>query len=92
MCVRDELIPLLLRLPPDERRDACRQLLDLLSQRPRLQALEPTYAMAPLIAAVGGTEAVTDTFEALQDVMGWWPPHAGDVALAGVVPARVGGQ
>jgi len=30
-------------------------------------------ALAPVIAALGGVEAVVETFRAIQDVGRWWP-------------------
>jgi hypothetical protein len=74
-CTR-ALVPVLLRLAGEERLDACRRLLDLLSGWPRLQALQAVYNTAPLIAAAGGPDAATDTFDALLDVMRWWPSLA----------------
>lgn len=63
--------PALARLWIEERDGA--NLLRALACRPRRHLLSDLHALAPVIAALGGPEAVTETFRAIQDVGRWWP-------------------
>ena len=40
---------------------------------PRKELLANLCALAPVIAALGGPEALAETFRAIQDVGRWWP-------------------
>jgi len=46
--------------------------LHVLSRRQRSHLLSYIGALAPLIAALGGTEAAAEAFQAFQDVERWW--------------------
>jgi len=48
-------------------------LLHALARRARGHLLSDLRALAPVIAALGGEEAVAETFRAIQDVGRWWP-------------------
>jgi hypothetical protein len=48
-------------------------LLHALARRERKELLLDLRALAPTIAALGGEEAIAQTFHALQDVGRWWP-------------------
>jgi len=47
--------------------------LPLLARRTRQDLLADIFLLAPIIAALGGEEAVVETFRAVQDVGRWWP-------------------
>jgi hypothetical protein len=47
--------------------------LPVLSGRTRQDLLTDLRALAPVIARLGGAEAVAETFRAIQDVGRWWP-------------------
>ena len=49
------------------------QVLKSLVVRPRPRFLWDVGALAPVIAALGGEEAIAETFRAIQDVGRWWP-------------------
>jgi hypothetical protein len=67
--------PQLARLPIDDRATACQLALELLGQRIRLQAVPGIYLAAPLIASVGGAEAVEESFAGVVDATRWWPVY-----------------
>ncbi|MCP4548694.1 MAG: hypothetical protein GY835_19730 [bacterium] len=48
-------------------------LLHFLARRTRKDLLVDLQVLAPVIAALGGREAVPETFRAIQDVGEWWP-------------------
>jgi hypothetical protein len=48
-------------------------LLRFSARRSRPDLLSDIRALAPLIAALGGDEAIAETFHAIQDVGRWWP-------------------
>jgi hypothetical protein len=48
-------------------------LLHALARRPRRDLLSDIRTLAPVIAALGGPEAVAETVRAIQDVGRWWP-------------------
>ena len=47
--------------------------LPILAGRTRKDLLLDLRALEPVIAALGGAEAVAETFRAIQDVGRWWP-------------------
>jgi hypothetical protein len=49
------------------------ETLAFLSRRTREDLLADLLALAPVIAALGGMEAIAETFRAIQDVGRWWP-------------------
>jgi hypothetical protein len=74
-----DLTPYLDVLPPMtlarlwlEERDGA-NLLHFLARRPRKHLLSDLRALAPVLAALGGPEAVAETVRAIQDVGRWWP-------------------
>jgi hypothetical protein len=48
-------------------------LLRFLARRSRRDLLSDIRALVPVIAVLGGDEAVAETFHAIQDVSRWWP-------------------
>jgi len=53
--------------------DLWRETLHTLARRTRRDLLSDLSALAPLIYALGGPEAIVGTFQAIQDVGRWWP-------------------
>ncbi|WP_041470312.1 hypothetical protein [Chloroflexus aggregans] len=53
--------------------DRWTETLRVLSTRPRPHLLADLHALAPVLAALGGPGAITETFCAIQDVGRWWP-------------------
>jgi hypothetical protein len=49
------------------------ETLHILSHRNRKDLLSDIRALQPVIARLGGPEAITETFRAVQDVGRWWP-------------------
>jgi hypothetical protein len=49
------------------------ETLPVLVSRTRRNLLSDLRALAPVIAKLGGAEAVAETFRAIQDVGRWWP-------------------
>jgi len=49
------------------------ETLRFLSTRRRRDLLSDIRALAPVVAALGGGEAVLETVDAIQDVCRWWP-------------------
>jgi len=49
------------------------EMLPLLARRTRRDLLADLRALSPVVAALGGAEAVEETFLAIQDVGRWWP-------------------
>jgi len=47
--------------------------LHVLATRTRQDLLADIHALSPVIARLGGQEAVAETFRAIQDVGRWWP-------------------
>jgi len=45
----------------------------ILARRARRDLLADLRALGPVIATLGGAEAVAGTFRAIQDVGRWWP-------------------
>ena len=50
-----------------------KETLHVLSRRTRPELFSDLRALAPFITALGGTEAIAETFRATQDVGCWWP-------------------
>jgi hypothetical protein len=49
------------------------ETLHVLATRTRRDLLSDLHTLEPVLSALGGTEAVTETFRAIQDVGRWWP-------------------
>jgi len=58
---------------PAAARQAWQETLHLLARRTRPDLLSDLRALSPLLAALGGAEAVAATFRAIQSVGRWWP-------------------
>jgi len=67
------LAPHLVKLAPQELYPLWREMLPVLAARPRKELLENLKALVPVILALGGREAVAETFRAIKDVGRWWP-------------------
>jgi len=67
------LAPRLTQLPPQHLYTLWQETLPILADRPRQHLFADLRALEPVIAALGGVEAVTETFHAIQDVGRWWP-------------------
>jgi hypothetical protein len=52
---------------------AWQETLPILARRTRPDLLSDLRALSSLIAALGGEEAIAETFRAIQDVGRWWP-------------------
>jgi hypothetical protein len=52
---------------------AWKKTLSFLTRRTRRALLSDLRALAPVIAKLGGEEAIAETFHAIQDVGRWWP-------------------
>ncbi|MCS7286523.1 MAG: hypothetical protein RMK30_06645 [Anaerolineae bacterium] len=64
------------RLSPDlypEVLAAIAEILSVLARRTRRDLLSDFQALAPVIHALGGEQAVVETFQAIQDTGRWWP-------------------
>jgi len=53
--------------------DLWTETLRALSTRPLPHLLANLRALAPVLAALGGAQAIEETFHAIQDVGRWWP-------------------
>jgi len=58
---------------PVAARQAWQETLHLLARRTRRDLLSDLRALSPLLAVLGGAEAVAATFRAIQSVGRWWP-------------------
>lgn len=67
------IAPHLPDLPPAGAREAWSGFLEKVSDRSREAVLADLRAVVPLLAAVGGQDAVEEVFEAIQDIGRWWP-------------------
>jgi hypothetical protein len=67
------LAPHLAALPCSTLYSLWRKTLPVLSTRTRRDLLSDLRALTPLIFALGGETAITETFRAIQDVDRWWP-------------------
>jgi hypothetical protein len=68
-----ELLPHLAQLPCQHLYPPWQETLPILAIRTRKDLLADLRALSPIIAALGGAEAVVETFHAIQDVGRWWP-------------------
>jgi hypothetical protein len=50
-----------------------RETLQLSATRSRRELLADLAALAPVITALGGAEAIAETCRAIEDVGRWWP-------------------
>lgn len=60
-------------LPPIEIYPIWHETLHTLTSHTRRDTLANLRALAPVIVALGGKEALTETFHAIEDVGRWWP-------------------
>ena len=67
------LAPHLAQLPCQRLYPLWQETLPILAARTREDLLADLCALAPVIAALGGEEAVAETSRAIQDVGLWWP-------------------
>ena len=67
------LAPHLAQMDPQELYPLWRETLPVLAARPRKELLANLKALVPVIHALGGREAIAETFRAIQDVGRWWP-------------------
>ncbi|HEY77350.1 MAG TPA: hypothetical protein G4O00_14430, partial [Thermoflexia bacterium] len=65
--------PHLARLPRERLYPLWCETLHVLAARTRRDLLADLRALSPLIAALGGKEAIEETFHAIRDVGHWWP-------------------
>ena len=78
-CSRPLLSPLthlasrLVNFPPDHLYPLWAETLPILARRTRPELLIDLGDLAPVIHALGGQEAVGETFRAIRDVGRWWP-------------------
>ncbi len=66
------LAPRLAKMPAERLYPLWAETLPILARRTRPQLLADLRALAPVIHALGGQEAVAETFRAIQDVGRWW--------------------
>ena len=67
------LAPYLTELSHDELYSLWREILPILAAHTRSDLLSDLHTLTPVIATLGGAEAVEETFHAIQDVSRWWP-------------------
>jgi hypothetical protein len=67
------LAPRLAELPPTMLYPIWSETLWVLTVRSRKDLLSDLRDLSPVIVALGGAEAVTETIRAIQDVQRWWP-------------------
>lgn len=68
-----ELAPQLVQLPEAELLLLWQQALSYSAFRTRSHLLSELCALTPVITALGGPEAITETLRAIRDVSHWWP-------------------
>lgn len=68
-----KLAPRLAELPDEQAAEHFDGLLSALSRRTRLQAMPGIYELTPLIARLGGAEAVAGALDAVIVASRWWP-------------------
>ena len=68
-----KIAPRMSELSPSELYPLWQENLHVLAQRTRKDLLSDLGALAPVILALGGPEALEDTACAIQDVGRWWP-------------------
>ncbi len=66
------LAPRLAEIPAERLYPLWAETLPILARRTRRDLLADLRALAPVIHALGGQEAVAETFRAIQDVGRWW--------------------
>lgn len=69
----DGLAPCLAKLSRQHLYPLWQETLHLLAARTRSNLLLDLGALSPVIAALGGAQAMAETFRAIQDVGRWWP-------------------
>ena len=67
------LAPRLAELPRPALYPLWDETLPLLARQTRRRLLADLWALVPVIHALGGAEAIAETFRAIQDVAHWWP-------------------
>ena len=67
------LAPQLVRLPLGTLDLLWKETLQLAATRSRKDLLADLSSLVPVLAALGGAEAVAETCRAIQDVGRWWP-------------------
>ncbi len=67
------LTPRLTKLSPATLYPLWYEALHILARRTREDLLSDLRALSPVIAELGGEEAIAETFHAIQDVGRWWP-------------------
>ena len=67
------LAPHLVKLSPGTLYPLCNATLQLAATRTRRDLLSDLRALVPVLATLGGEEAVAETYRAIQDVGRWWP-------------------
>ena len=67
------LAPHLVKLSPGTLYPLWNATLQLAATRTRRDLLSDLRALVPILATLGGAEAVAETFCAIQDVGRWWP-------------------
>jgi hypothetical protein len=65
--------PRLAALPPEKAHPLWAETLRLSATRSRSELLADLAAFAPVIAALGGAEAIEETGRAIEDAGRWWP-------------------
>jgi hypothetical protein len=63
---------LMVELPPKERASAMRATLHIIARLSRDEVTPGIVALGPVIAAVGGSEAVNAVVRSAQQVLAWW--------------------
>ena len=63
----------LLQIPRDQSLQLWSEMLHGLATHSRETLLASLRSLAPLVATLGGPEAIAETFRAIQDVGRWWP-------------------
>jgi hypothetical protein len=53
--------------------DAYSAILSHLAIRIRYQMLPELYMLSPVLVALGGAGALTETWRAIRDIYDWWP-------------------
>ncbi len=67
------LVPRLAELSPSDLTSLWQEMLPLLVRRTRRGLLSDLRTLLPILVALGGVDAVAETFRAIQDVGRWWP-------------------
>jgi hypothetical protein len=67
------LAPRLIQIPRQDLYPMWQETLPVLARRTRRDLLTDLRALVPVIVALGGSDAITATFRAIQDVATQWP-------------------